>query len=177
MDTEQVIDWIEHIVDKVNEFYEQREIILWGRYSVSETIQQRLKEKFKLDIKFYVDSDCEKVDNKYVFPVDCLDGRSKQYYVVIPLAFYQSVKEKLLAAGYKPNIDYYYFCDCILVQKPDYYEDENGNKIIGRYQGLKFAFSGFNSLIQIGDDASFKETCLYIHSNSQFVVPYFLQNE
>lgn len=170
MQNEQIVDWIEQIVDKVNEYYANREIVLWGKYTVSECIEYRLKEKYNLDTAFYVDSDVSKIDNKQVFTIDSLGGMSKRYYVVIPIAFYQSVKDTLLEAGYKPDIDYYYFCDCILVQKPDYYEDGNGNKIIGEYHGLKFAFSGFGSVIHIGDGVEFSGTSLYIHSKSKIVI-------
>lgn len=163
-------DWIEYIVDKVHEYYAERKIVLWGKYDVSEVIRRRLKEKYGLEVAFYVDNALSKIDNKYVFSVDCLSGQSEKYYIVIPLAFYQSVKEKLLGEGYKPNCDYYYFCDCILRQEPDYYEDMNGNKIIGKYQGLKFAFSGFGSVIEIGDNVRIHETVFYVHSKSKISI-------
>lgn len=163
-------DWIEHTVDRVNDYYTGRQVVLWGKYDVSENIQHRLKKKYKIDTAFYVDSDASKIDNKQVYSIDCLYGKSKEYYIVIPLAFYQSVKDRLLAGGYQPNLDYYYFCDCILRQETDYYEDANGNKIFGKYQGLKFAFSGFDSVIEIGDCVEFSRVTFYIHSKSKIVI-------
>lgn len=81
--------------------------------------------------------------------------RVAEYYVVISLAVYQSIRNNLLNGGYKPDTDYFYFCDCIVHEETDYYENVHGNKIIGRYEGMKFAFSGFNSVIQIGDNVKF----------------------
>lgn len=163
-------DWIEHIADTVNKYYAGRQVVLWGKYGVSDDIRDKLKEEHGIDIVFYVDGDTSKIDNKKVLSPDCLEGKSSQYYVVIPLSFYQSIKDKMIGGGYQERIDYYYFSDCVVCQKDDYYEDAHGNKIIGRYRGLKFAFSGFNSLIQIGDNVCFQDTCIYVHSNSEIVI-------
>ena len=75
-----------------------------------------------------------------------------------------------MGGGYKDRIDYYYFSDCVVDQREDYYEDAHGNKIIGRYGGLRFSFSGFGSSILIGDNVSFQDTCLYVHSGSEIVI-------
>lgn len=32
-------NWIDVIVDKVNEYYEGRQVVLWGKYAVSESIK------------------------------------------------------------------------------------------------------------------------------------------
>ena len=163
-------DWIVHIVDTINQYYAGRQVVLWGKYKASDNIRNKLKEKYGVEIAFYVDSDSKKIDNKQVFSADCLDGKSSEYYVVIPLAFYPSIKEKMIGGGYKNKIDYYYFSDCAVCQKDDYYEDAHGNKIIGGYQGLKFAFSGFGAAIQIGENVHFHDTSIYVHNHSKIVI-------
>ena len=82
----------------------------------------------------------------------------------------EKLKEKLTENGYKENTDYYYFCDCIIQQRDDYYEDSHGNRIFGAYQGLKFAFSGFHSTIRIGKDVTIKNCTVYIHNHSNLTI-------
>lgn len=72
-----------------------------------------------------------------------------------------------LPGGYYSDSDYYYFCDCVLRQEQEYYEDLHGNRIIGNYHGLKFVFSGFHSVIEIGENVRFQETVFYIHNDSK----------
>ena len=72
--------------------------------------------------------------------------------------------------GYKRDIDYYYFADCIVQQGQDYYEDLHGNKIIGAHQGLKFAFNGFNSIIVIGKNVQIKNSTFNIKNNIQVII-------
>lgn len=164
-------DWIEYIADKVFECYKNRKIVLWGgECVVSKDIEDKLKEKYQVQTAFYVDNDTGKIDNTQVFSPDCLIGKSEEYYIVIPLAVHQSIKELLYIGGYKADIDYYYFNDCILYQEEDYYEDAHGNKIIGRYQGLKFTFRGFDSIIEIGDEVKFQGTVLHISSDAKCVI-------
>ncbi len=167
---EKVEDWIDYISDKVIHNYAGRKVILWGSYQVSYEISNKLKEKYGINVAFYVDGDAKKVDNVHVFSIDCLCGKAKEYYIVIPLAFYESIKSKLIREGYKSEIDFYYFSDCILRQQEDYYEDAHGNKIVGKYKGIKFAFSGFNSIITIGDHTYFQDTCIYIHNESKVTI-------
>ena len=128
-------NWIEDIVEKTYKHYRKREIVLWGKYSVSDLIRETLIEKYGIEPAFFVDEKMEKIDNYQVYPTDCLAGKSKEYYVVVPVAFYQSLKDKLIMWGYEKDKDYYYFADCIIQQTSDYYEDSHGNKIIGTYIG------------------------------------------
>lgn len=167
---EQTEDWIDYIINKAFENYSGREIVIWGSYEVSDSISDRLKEKYGIDIAFYVDSDSVKIDEKRVFSSERLLGKSDKYYVIIPLAFYQSIREKLIVGGYFPNVDYYYFSDCILQHTPEYYEDAHGNKIIGKYEGLKFSFSGFHSVVEIGDNVRFRNVSFFIHNNIKIVI-------
>lgn len=165
-----VNDWIDYIVDITIENCNGRDIVLWGKYEVADSIKEVLKEKYGKEIAFYVDGNINKIDGKRVFSADCLFGKSDKYYVVIPIAFYPSIREQLILGGYSPNVDYYYFCDCEIQRTTEYYEDAHGNRIIGKYKGLKFAFSGFHSIIEIGDNVEFKNTSFYIHSDSRIVI-------
>lgn len=54
-----------------------------------------------------------------------------------------------------------------MTETDDYYEDAHGNCVIGRRKGLKFAFSGWNAKIVIGDKVRFSETTIYMHTNSE----------
>lgn len=92
-------NWVDHIINKTCENYNGREIVIWGSYEVSDCIKDRLKEEHGIDTAFYVDSDARKVDEKQVFSPDCLLGKPDKYYVIIPVAFYQSIKEKLARGG------------------------------------------------------------------------------
>lgn len=167
---QQTEDWIDHIINKTFENYNGRKIVIWGSYGISKSISGGLKEKYGIDTAFYVDNDTAKIDEKYVFSPENLSGKSDKYYVIIPIAFYQSIREKLVEGGYSPDVDYYYFSDCVLQQTPEYYEDAHGNKIIGKCKGLKFCFSGFNSVIEIGDNVQFRNASFYIHSDSKIVI-------
>ncbi len=170
MRKEQSCDWIDFIVDKVKQYYHGRQVILWGKYGISDSIKDRLKDEYGIDVGFYVDSDIGRIDNKRVFSPDCLAGEALNYYVVIPLGYYPSIREKMSGGGYRDELDYFYFCDCIIKQEENYFEDAHGNRIIGDYQGLKFAFSGFNSVIEIGKNVCFHNTCIYIHNNCRMTI-------
>lgn len=89
------MDWIKDIVENTYRNYKKRKVVLWGKYSASETIKDRLKDTYGIDTVFYVDKDPLKIDNKQVFPTGCLRGKSDEYYVVVPVAYYKSLKEEL----------------------------------------------------------------------------------
>ena len=170
MRSEQDYDWIDFIAGKVKQYYHGRQVILWGKYGVSDSIKDQLKEEYGIDVGFYVDSDTGRIDNKSVFSPDCLVGEALNYYVVIPLAYYSSIKEKMSGGGDRDELDFFYFCDCIIKQEENYFEDAHGNRIIGDYHGLKFAFSGFNSVIEIGKDVCFHNTCIYVHNDCKVII-------
>jgi len=67
-------DWIDHIIDRTLENYNGREIVIWGRYEISDHISDALK-KYGIDTAFYVDSDVSKIDGKQVFSPDSLSGK------------------------------------------------------------------------------------------------------
>lgn len=143
-------NWIHFIAEEAYQSYNGRKIVLWGKYDVSEKIRTRLEEQYGIKAAFYVDRDAAKIDNEQVYPTNCLQGKAKDYYVVVPVAYYQSLKEELIRGGYIKGKDYCYFCDCVVKDTSDYYEDTHGNKIIGSHYGCKWVFSGFNSVVKIG---------------------------
>lgn len=161
---------MEAIVDNTYENYAGRKIVLWGKYEISDIIKERLKKKYGIEAAFYIDNDTAKINGYDVYPIEQIDQRSREYYIVIALAFYPSVKKFLIEGGYEPDKDYYYFSDCIIREESDYYEDAHGNRITGNHQGLKFAFSGFHSVIEIGRNTSFRNTCFYIHNNARICI-------
>ena len=158
--------WINDIFDNTIKNYNGRKIALWGYYSVSKKINEMIQDmNGGVTEVIYVDKDIKKIDNKIVFSPEILKNKSSEYYVVIPVAYYKSLKEQITDYGYIKDKDYYYFCDCIIEQREDYYEDSHGNKIIGNYSGLHFAFSGFNSEVIIGEKCKFSGAELYVHNN------------
>lgn len=54
-------DWIEHIADTVHKYYAGRQIVLWGKYQASDEIRDKLKQKYGMDVAFYVDGDSKKI--------------------------------------------------------------------------------------------------------------------
>ena len=159
-------DWISDIADKTAEKHNGRTVILWGDYETSRLISDLLKERYGIDVGFFVDSDENKVDDEVVLPTSILKDSHEEYFVVIPIAFYQSLKNTLIEYGYTAD-DYYYFCDCVVNKTDDYYEDSHGNKIFGKYRNTKIVFSGFNAVVTIGKRfRSDSGTAIYLQSNS-----------
>lgn len=99
MQQETAEDWIDFIIKEAVEHYNGREIVIWGKYVVSDSIRDELKERYELDTAFYVDGDRNKTDGKMVLSPGHLCGKSDQYYVIVPIGFYQSVKETLTRGG------------------------------------------------------------------------------
>lgn len=93
------MDWIEDIVENTYRNYKKRKVVLWGKYSISETIADRLKDIYGIETAFFVDKDASKIDNKQVFSTSCLNGKSHEYYVVVPVAYYKSLKAELTRGG------------------------------------------------------------------------------
>ncbi|MCM1174211.1 MAG: hypothetical protein NC341_04080 [Blautia sp.] len=163
------VDWIQDIVETTIQNFNNRKIILWGKYSVSDVIREELEEHNITNV-IYVDRDEKKWDEREVFPTEIIDGRSDSYYIVIPVGVYDSIRKKLIEAGYKQIVDYYYFSDCIVKESEKYYEDAHGNRIIGNRSGLKFVFSGWNSEITIGNDVEMSQMQLYMHNDMHILI-------
>ncbi len=163
-------DWIDYIVDNVYTYYDEREIVLWGKYDQSDNIKERLEKRYGLKVSFYVDSDAKRIDDVYIRPQQCLEGKAKRYYVVVPLGFYQSIKDELVSWGYRKDLDYFYFSDCIIQDTKDYYEDLHGNKLFGKHKNLKLCFRGFNTVIKLGQEVYLHDCAIYVHSNSRLEI-------
>ena len=100
MQQESTENWIDYMINKAFENCNGRKIVIWGKYVVSDSIKDGLKNKYGIETVFYVDSDLDKVDGKKVFSPEYIYGKSDKYYVLIPIAFYQSVKDILTGGGY-----------------------------------------------------------------------------
>lgn len=147
--------WIDDVLDHTIAAYKGRKIVLWGCYETSWTIQERLKSEHGVETAFFVDSDPAKQNSASVQPPACLAGRQNEYFVIIPLVFYPSVKNAMASYGYQKDLDYSYYENyqdsTAIVQREDYYEDARGNKIIGRRAGLHVIFLGVNATLRVGN--------------------------
>ena len=165
------MDFKEDIINTVLKNYNGRQVVLWGKYGTTEDIKEKLKENYGIIDACYIDSNSEMVDGNEVFSTDYIMGKSEKCYVVVALAVYESIREKLFKGGYEPNADYYYFSDCIMKCTDEYYEDAHGNRFIGKRDGVKFCFSGWNSIIRIGKGVRYDEgLTLYLHNDNRFEV-------
>ena len=166
-----VTDWIGDIIDHILANRNGRQVVLWGKYIISEQIAVQLKEEYDIEVAFYVvSSDRNPPDNGIIKPSSYLNGKAADYYVAVPLAFHQSIKDALTVYGFQTGRDYYYFCDCIVEQREDYYKDAHGNQIFGKYAGLKFAFSGFGASLNIGENTVLEKTAIYLHSGAEVFI-------
>lgn len=161
-------DWIYKIAEKTEQMRNSRKVVLWGDYIFSQQIKDVL-DKRRIPVYGYVESDQRKVDNEKVFPVKWLQGKNREYFVVIPLAFHQSIKDVLQEYFYS-NDDYYYYNDCIIQNEIDYYEDNRGNRIIGRRGNLKIVFNGNDSTVKILGDIKRNQTVHSMDIGSNAVV-------
>lgn len=160
------MDWIQDIIEHTLKNYNGRKIVLWGKYGVSDNIKKILQKDYNIKNICYIDSNELLVDNHEVFSTDLILGNHGYIYVVIPLAVNNSIKKLLFEERYKPEQDYYYFTDCIIKVTEDYYEDAHGNRFVGKRDGVRFCFSGWNSTIVIGTNAIFDYSMpLYMHND------------
>lgn len=126
-------DWICDIVRNTYQNHEGRKIVLWGKYGVSERIARALEKVYHISVYGYIESNESKVKGSVFFVSDFFaHARKEEYYIVVPLALRPEVVETLRKNGFEKNADYYYFSECVVEQREDYYEDDHGNKIIGK---------------------------------------------
>lgn len=92
-------DWIDVIVEETWENFAGRKVVLWGKYGASEQIKEILKKRYGIETAFYVDKDPAKIDNRIVYSTGFLGGKSSEYYVVVPVAYYQTLKDELIKGG------------------------------------------------------------------------------
>lgn len=93
------MDFKEDIINTILKKYNGRQIVLWGKYKTTEDIKEKLKENYGIGDVCYIDSNSKMVDGKKVFNTDYIMGKSENCYVVIPLAVYESIREKLFGGG------------------------------------------------------------------------------
>ena len=93
------MDFKEDIINTILKKYNGRQIVLWGKYKTTEDIKEKLKENYGIGDVCYIDSNSKMVDGKNVFNTDYIMGKSENCYVVIPLAVYESIREKLFGGG------------------------------------------------------------------------------
>ncbi len=165
-------DWICDIIENTYRNYRERKIILWGKCGASDKVQRALKQVYQITIEGYIDNSQSKVNDSVFYVPDFLATASKEeYYIVVPLAFSSEVVEMLWQSGFEKDRDYYYFSECILEQRKDYYEDTHGNKIIGETGRMQVIFFGFHSTVIIGKKAEFaKAGKIYIYSNARLEI-------
>lgn len=147
--------WIHKIAQNAATLCKNKKIIIWGDYSISYQIKDLLVSQYRKEVFGYVDSDLPKTDSEKVFCAEYLKGKKDKYFIVIPLAFHQSIKDKLEEYGYLPE-DYYYYNDCIIEDRDDYYKDARGNCIIGKRRNIKIVFNGDNSTVKIQEGEGIK---------------------
>lgn len=156
--------WIYKIAKSAATLCKGKKLIIWGNYTISYQIKDILVNQYKKEVFGYVDSDRNKTDSEKVFGVEFLKGKKDKYFIVIPLAFHQSIKDKLEEYGYLPE-DYYYYNDCIIEEREDYYKDARGNCIIGKRRNIKVVFNGDNSIIEIQGGGGHKVGSNFYHIN------------
>lgn len=92
-------DWIADIMSNVAKNYRGRKVVLWGKYDIAEYIHDILKNYYNIEVDCYIDSDSKKVGKGSVFPIEYIMGKAKEYYIVVPIRFYQSVRDSLRMGG------------------------------------------------------------------------------
>lgn len=91
-------NWIDDIVETTLRNFNNRRIILWGKYIVSDEIKKRLEHYNITDI-VYVDEDEDKQDNCEVFSTQMIDGKSDSCYIIVPVGIYDSIRENYTKRG------------------------------------------------------------------------------
>ncbi len=147
---------VEEIIDKAVDNYKERDVIIWGGGSgLANTVEEELINR-GIFVYGKIDSNSFMIDGEKIFSKSILKGAKDKFYVVIPIGIYPEIKEFLIDEDYIPVKDFYYFCDCIITDTDDYYEDAHGNRIIGQHKEAEFVFTGYNSVIDIQQGAVVK---------------------
>lgn len=72
-------DWIADMIDTALTNYNGRQIVLWGKYSVSDEIRRILKKKHDITNVIYVDGDSDLQDKKKVNSPNILGGMEQLF--------------------------------------------------------------------------------------------------
>ena len=163
-------NWLYEMAEQAQNNRNGRDIVIWGYYKAANDLEEVLLNKYGIKTVFYVDGNKKLVDEVYIFSPDILEDKSSQYYVLIPLSYYQSIKESLEIWGYDSN-DYYYFNDCVIVHDEKEYLDKHGNKIINPPKNVKFTFMGYDNEIIFNRPAGhFSELTFTFGSENHIVI-------
>lgn len=166
-------DWICDIVRTTYRNYKGRKVVIWGKYGVAERIAKGLKDRCQILVYGYIESNQSKVGDCVFYVSDFFEqARKEDYYIVVPLARRPEVVETLTKNGFIKGTDYYYFAECVLEQRENYYEDAHGNKIIGKTEGTgQIIFLGFHATVIIHENTVFPNTAkIYIHSGASLEI-------
>lgn len=151
-----------------------RKIIIWGACEAGDIAADVLMEVFG---ERYTDIVCGFVDNNLkshgtvrkkvqVFPTKHIKNRNDEFYVVVPIRYYEEVVTELDDLKYQRDFDYVYFVyrkfSTVIVQSNGGYEDTRGNSIIGEFCG-KIIFNGFGAKVCVGQN-------VHIGENTEFVL-------
>lgn len=162
------MDIVAETLSLVKRKYNNRKIVIWGRSILGKQIEEELKKE-NVFVDFFIDSDEKRVDGYKTRNINAIEGMHNVYYVIISVAFYSEVVSKMDSFGYTAKEDYYYITDNCIRRTDDYYEDSNGNKIIGRYIGVDFKFMGTNSVLEFAGEPIYNLK-IRIGNNSKIVI-------
>ena len=162
--------WVDEIVEKAYSDYRGRKIVIWGYYQPGFKIESEMNKRYHLSVDRYVDGNVEYVDNRRIFLPDILDGKSDDYYVIIPLVYNQSIKDRIKTWGYNTS-DYFYFNDCIVENNKYIYLDEHGNTVKNPPHNVKFVFRGYNNHIEFSEEYSFfSNVTITVESDNKVII-------
>lgn len=140
--------FIENIIENTVRNYNKRKIVIWGAYATADEIEKEFK-KIDINIAFKIDSNKYKINEKDVWGKECINNKSDEYYIIIPIGYYDSVIDTLREYGYTPDKDYYYFHAHGVIEAEEYFEDLCGNKIFGKREKVGILFNGYGASVTI----------------------------
>lgn len=160
----------ERRVKCAKENYRGRTIAIYGAGKNLRNIKEKI-EKFADNI---VIIDTYKYDDKKIFSPQILKGLSCQYYVVVSVIECQNeIFDLLEQYGYKEIKDYNYLLEDSV---PDFkviieeYQDLYGNKVVGKLNGAKVRFLGYNSIINVGESFRGEELEITVSSGASIEI-------
>lgn len=160
-------NWFHPYIKEILEKRNNRDIVFWGKYWLSEKISEHLKTEYNIPTVFWVDKNPKKQVLNKVFPTEKLKEKSNDFFVVVFTRNSTEIQMNLKSFGYSET-DYFLLPQNHIIKANDnYYEDAYGNIIIGKRGGLIFTFYGFNSTIDIGDNINFENMNIKVYNNAE----------
>lgn len=163
------------IANIVNENVNGRKIVLWGDNA---QLRKVLKKYFGLDVAFVITILKNIVNEKNIYHLEYMDGKSSEYYIVAWGRNYEEKYNKLLNSfGYNEIKDFVYRrIKPIIVENWDCskgkYEDAFGNIIDGK-SGIikKVTFNGYNNRILLDNKVWGTENLQFeMYANSEVTI-------